>query len=424
MITRLRIQNFKSLADTGDMAIRPLTFLVGPNSAGKSSVLQALLMLRQTVDERDPSITLKFNGPWVNLGSYLDCIHRVVGEEAGQRELGIGFTFRENFGGGDSGGWLIDFICQFGFDGEVRLQRAGYRENNKELAIERTEANQYYTVSNVAVQPRKFYDLVPLPSAVAGNVNSVIEVSRQREDYVFALESLFARLFYLGPLRQRPESFYRASSESPRDVGLAGERALDVLIAEAKHNRDDLLAGVRHWFREFEIASGIEMVALTPTVYELRLTDWQIGVVVNYPGVGFGASQILPIIVEGFLAPAHSVLLIEQPEIHLHPRAQARLADLLSAISKEEKTLIVETHSEHLLSRIQVQIAEGNLARDNVAIYFFEPAPEGTRVIPIEINELGQFATFPPGFFDEGLRLADQHIQAVARTHRQANGRI
>jgi predicted ATPase len=99
------------------------------------------------------------------------------------------------------------------------------------------------------------------------------------------------------------------------------------------------------------------------------------------------------------------------------------LGDLLVDISQASKTLIVETHSEHLLSQVQVRIAQGNLKREDVAIYYFEPTPAGTRVTPIEINALGQFVNWPPGFFDQGLKLADAHLQAITQAQGRGDGR-
>jgi predicted ATPase len=420
MLTRLRIKNFKSLADTGDMDIRPLTFLVGPNSAGKSSVLQVLLMLRQTGGERDPSITLKFNGSWVKLGSYPECVHRVAGEESEIHQLEISFTFLllARFGFVLSGfDKTVDFSSRFGYDGEVFLQRASYEGGRNEFIIERIGERQYKTNQDIDVQPQKFYAATPI-SEKFGSV-----LLRSNLEYARALEFFLSQVFYLGPLRQRPELYYEESGGMPQDVGLFGERTIDVLIASDKKQKDAPLAQLRHWLNVFDIASDVELIAHTPTLYEFQLTDKQTGVLVNYAHVGFGASQILPIIVEGFYSPEHALLLVEQPEIHLHPRAQARLGDLLVDISQASKTLIVETHSEHLLSQVQVRIAQGDVKREDVAIYYFEPTSSGTRVVPIEINALGQFVNWPPGFFDQGLKLADAHLQAITAAQGRGHGR-
>jgi predicted ATPase len=430
MLTRLRIKNFKSLADTGDMDIRPLTFLVGPNSAGKSSLLQVLLMLRQTVDERDPNITLKVNDSWVKLGSYLECVHRAAGEEPGSRELEVDFTFLDykvHLGSGKQKrhyDYPVDFNVRFDYDGKVLLQQANYKGDEGTFEIKRTGTQEYQAHGDVNVKPRKFYDCSLLPNQPE-DLDSIFEeiFDDTIRIYAGAIEDFFSQVFYLGPLRHPPASSYEASGEAPQDVGLSGERTIDVLIASDKKQKDDPLAQVRHWLDVFDIASDAQLIAYTPTLYEFRLTDKRTGVDVNYPHVGFGASQIVPIIVEGFYSPDHALLLVEQPEIHLHPRAQARLGDLLVDISQASKTLIVETHSEHLLSQVQVRIAQGDLKREDVAIYYFEPTPTGTHVMPIEINQLGQFVNWPPGFFDQGLKLADAHLQAITQAQGRGDGR-
>jgi predicted ATPase len=129
--------------------------------------------------------------------------------------------------------------------------------------------------------------------------------------------------------------------------------------------------------------------------------------------VGFGTSQLLPIIIEGLYAPEGALIVLEQPEIHLHPAAQAQLGDLLIDIAGQKKSLIVETHSEHLLGRIQTRIAEGDLKESDVAVYFFEPGPEGTQIKQVTMNADGQFEGWPEGFFEEGFEEALKHTEAM-----------
>ena len=123
----------------------------------------------------------------------------------------------------------------------------------------------------------------------------------------------------------------------------------------------------------------------------------------NIYDVGFGVSQVLPIIAEGFYAPPGSLILIEQPEIHLHPGLQSQMGDLLIDIARSNKKLIIETHSEHLLLRIQRRITEGSLKPDDVAVYFFTYTDEGSKIERIHINDLGRFENWPAGFFEEDV---------------------
>ena len=151
--------------------------------------------------------------------------------------------------------------------------------------------------------------------------------------------------------------------------------------------------------------------------YSVVFEDPNTHLQVNLADVGFGASQVLPIVIEGFYARDRAMLLIEQPEIHLHPRAQGVLGDLLIDIARYQggKTVLVETHSEHLLSRIRRRIAEKSLDRNMVAIYYCEPSAGGTKVREISINSQGQYehAGLPEGFFEEGYQETLEQFKAV-----------
>ncbi|OYT61956.1 hypothetical protein B6U67_05050 [Methanosarcinales archaeon ex4484_138] len=128
---------------------------------------------------------------------------------------------------------------------------------------------------------------------------------------------------------------------------------------------------------------------------------------VNLVDVGFGASQILPIIVQGFNAPKNSLILIEQPEIHLHPKAQATMGDLLVDIAKSnDRKLIIETHCDLLIQRVCKNILQKKIDHADIVIYYFEPTDNGTEIKTITINENGQFENFPDGFFEEGFEEA------------------
>ena len=143
---------------------------------------------------------------------------------------------------------------------------------------------------------------------------------------------------------------------------------------------------------------------------------------VNIADVGFGASQVLPVIVEGFYSSPGCTFLVEQPEIHLHPKAQATLGDLLVGLSKHDRQVIVETHSEHLINRVQLRIADETIDRSDVAIYYFEATEQGTRIREVGLTEYGQYLTetLPEDFFDEGFVESYQLSKAIiARKERE-----
>jgi predicted ATPase len=184
-----------------------------------------------------------------------------------------------------------------------------------------------------------------------------------------------------------------------------------------------MLKNINQWVKAFGIAKEVKLERLGKSnQYQVLFVDAATNLSVNIADVGFGASQLLPIIVQGFYAPPGSVLLIEQPEIHLHPKAQATLGDLLMEVVKTgDRQIIVETHSEHLLARIQRRIAEQEFSHEQVAIYYFEPTPDGTKIHRLELDEYGQLVEpIPEGFFEEGLEEALAHMKAVGE--RKAEG--
>jgi len=149
---------------------------------------------------------------------------------------------------------------------------------------------------------------------------------------------------------------------------------------------------------------------------------------VDLPDVGFGISQVLPVLVQCFYAPANSILFIEQPELHLHPKAQSNLADLFIEVisSREDRQdrniqLVIETHSEHFLHRLQRRIAEDNpehpIKPEEVAAYFAHTAGSEFQLEPLQIDRFGNIINWPENFF--GDEMGDLIRMAQAGAERQ-----
>ena len=162
------------------------------------------------------------------------------------------------------------------------------------------------------------------------------------------------------------------------------------------------------------LAAEIELASIYGRYFEVHVIDPHTQEPINLPDVGFGTSQVLPILIQGLIASPGATLLLEQPEIHLHPKVQAEFADFLIEISQRGVSVVVETHSEHLLARIQRRIAEEALRLDHLALYYAVPGPEGAKISRITVNEFGQLE-HPSGFFEEGFEEIFAHLQAVGQ---------
>jgi len=230
----------------------------------------------------------------------------------------------------------------------------------------------------------------------------------------FRVCSLFRRFIndvvYLGPLRNDPERYYSFSGDLSEYVGKSGKMTPDILL---KH--PDLLDQVKVQFDRFGLEYKLQVLWLEEegNVFALRVVDKKTGVSASIRDVGFGVSQVLPIIVQSLLS-RNKTLLIEQPEIHLHPALQAELGDLFiqSALGEQKNTFILETHSEQLILRILRRIretAEGELEPgltpirpEDVAVLYVLPDKDGAKVIEIPIRPDGEFVErWPQGFFAE-----------------------
>jgi predicted ATPase len=245
---------------------------------------------------------------------------------------------------------------------------------------------------------------------------------------------------YLGPLRDSPRPVYQPEAlESETDVGYRGEHTAAVLDINrrrqvfyrrppvenleddyanvaAQHNAQ-LHEAVVEWLVYLGVADDV--VTTDAGVYGNRLqvsTDNQ-GHLHDLTNVGVGVSQVLPIVVMALLAPKGSLLIFEQPELHLHPKVQARLADLFLALALDGKQMILETHSEYLIDRFRLRVAlsDTDSVRPLVNILFSEKANGQTDLTSIDLNEYGGVLKWPKDFFEQSQKDVSRILRATAK---------
>jgi len=253
-----------------------------------------------------------------------------------------------------------------------------------------------------------------------------------------AMEQFFSSsLLYIGPLRDEPKSLYASKMNfNADDIGSKGEFAAQVFLdnkdaiiryvnperIESPEGGPTLVEGSLQealvaWTKYLTIAEKIIVEDIGKNGY--RILVRQPGEEKDYDisDVGVGISQVLPILVMGLLCEEGSTMLIEQPELHLHPKVQSRLADFFLSMVLSGKQCIAETHSEHIIDRLRLRIVQSatpaNL-RENIAIYFVDN-PEGlSEYKQIEINDYGVIPEWPDGFFDQSLKEISATIRAEA----------
>jgi predicted ATPase len=188
-------------------------------------------------------------------------------------------------------------------------------------------------------------------------------------------------------------------------VGASGGHFVDLL-----HSHPDLLEETNAWLTKLGIAYSLH-IKRDETLGELRLMLHAIQdagispLEVPLPQVGYGISQLLPIIVQSLLGRSQTIL-VEQPELHIHPRLQAEVGDLFAATSRgpQENRYIVESHSETLALRLQRRIREGKLKADDVSVVYVDPGQNGATIVRLRLDEYGNFVDeWPGGFFEENF---------------------
>lgn len=463
MLTHLQIKNFKGWRDTGPVPLKPLTILFGTNSGGKSSIEQFFLMLKQTVDSTDRKLVLHpgDNKSAVSLGSFDEFIHR----RNPQNRLSFEFAWTlakpiEITGAQPVTGDHLRFSAEIGKFGEkqdtVMLNQFCYdlgdRENpgKMRLKLERKPSGkpEYKLIAEGYDLKRKQMRGWPLgaPTKFYGfpdEVGTYFQNADFIQDFSLELERLFRSVSYLGPLRSRVDRLYPWTGTEPESVGYSGEQTISALLAAkdrklnyrpSQHKRT-LATVVAEQLKNLGVIAEFRAQSISPgqKLYEVKVkthpkSDW-----VDLPDVGFGISQVLPVIVQSYYAPTNSILLIEQPELHLHPRAQANLADvLIDALNSRHEgqsrnlQLIIETHSEHFLNRLQRRIAEASpdhaIKSDQVAAYFAEVRGQESTLTPLELDIYGNILNWPEDFFGNSMgelmamqkAAADHRIKAAA----------
>jgi predicted ATPase len=239
-----------------------------------------------------------------------------------------------------------------------------------------------------------------------------------------------SKIRYLGPLRADPQASQKFAPSSELDeVGAKGEYAAAVYDANQNARiewcnplsmqveQGTLKIALDSWTQYLGVANQIKIETAGQSGFSWQVVHKKDQKPLPLAAVGVGVSQVLPILVMGLLAPKNTLLIIEQPELHLHPRVQARLGDFFVGLSKCQKQCLIETHSENLVNQLRYHIVEsGGQEKSNCMIYFVDQDEQGaTTFEQVEISPKGNILNWPEGFFDETMHQEDKITAASIR---------
>lgn len=366
MFEQMELRHFKCFEKV-NLPLAPLTLLSGANASGKSSVLQALVLLHQTIREHEWSIRLMLNGRSMPLGTVLDVVDKVHG----RRQLEIGLV-----------------------EGSSTL-RWTFQGDREEMSM---------ATKRVHLDGIDFVD----PSIL----RHLIPPDQYESASSFAMR--LRDLTYVTAERVGPREIYKLEDrQAAQVVGPRGEHTLSVLYrVRDERIRDSLtVADVPPTgLKQIEARMGAFFpgcrlnVQLIPQANAVTLgirtsddTDFHRPV-----HVGFGLTQVLPIVVAAISAREQDILLIENPEVHLHPAGQAMMGVFLSEVAASGTQVIVETHSDHVLNGIRRAIKTNMLRPEQALLHFFRPrGGELDQVVSPALDSAGNIDMWPDGFFDQ-----------------------
>lgn len=450
MIKSLRIKNLKAWGEQlwGDgVQLAPITLMLGANSAGKTSILQLPLLLKQTFLSSDRRLDLNLGGQaddLVDLGSFEDLIH----SHNSKLELGIGMTvvaapsddvassktdveeeivYEATFRAIREAPTIQALTISRGSDSysATRQRRGGYElkapEYVAKLLNKRTDARRTF-------QPER---------SLMFSQDAIVELGEAGDgvqDLSLRLRRAIERIVYLGPLREPPGRSYQWTGQEHFDLGKRGERSVHALLASAnerKKVRGEVEGGpawlvdkVSVWLKKLGVADKLVLERQGKSRhYELVVV--RRGKRANIMDVGFGISQVIPMLVLAYFVPRGSTIVAEEPEIHLHPRAQVGLAELMVEVARERSVqFLVETHSEHLFRRLQTLVAEEVVPATDCALYFVDADEEGRAELRrLELDGYGRIANWPKQFFGDAIGETERQTRRmIERMAKQRGG--
>jgi predicted ATPase len=435
MLTSVRFTNFKSWPAV-NLNCGKITGVFGTNSSGKTSLIQFLLLLKQTKAATDRAISLELDGDLVKLGTIADAIHRHDIKKS--IDWSLNFQLKDELTLSDPSRKKASLIAKgrdLTISSEIFVpnqapvaRRLSYQLGDMrfQLAQRSGEASQFDLKASRVLSTKSDFRFLrtqgrawqlpgPIKSyAFPDQARTYFQNAGFLADLEAAYEAEVDQIFYLGPLRDFPKPDYLWARSRPTDVGQRGERAIDAILAATDEKRNLKPKGrlrpfqemIAYLLREMGLIQSFKVEEIAPgsNRWQARVKTTSNSSEVLLPDVGFGISQVLPVVTLLQYVPEGSTVILEQPEIHLHPLAQAGLADILiQAATHRRVQVILESHSEHLLLRLQRRIAEEVIPADYVKLYFCD-APQGDSTLtPLEVDLLGNIANWLDKFMGDAF---------------------
>jgi predicted ATPase len=430
-ITGISVRGYKSLYEESSMEIRPLTILAGANSSGKSSIMQPLLLMKQTLEATyDPGALLIY-GSNVRFTLAEQLLSQLSGESYTDR-----FIIKVETDGNPYNQYFISTFRKHPKKG-IELIETILKVGNEEIKISVDKTHEEF-IAQIPIW-LKDLDKAALERGVKWGATrkrcflelDLVEPDLNPSSTTFNFSSDFQeyirKLIHVPGLRGNPERTYPTTAIGSEFPGTF-ENYVASVVNHWQENEDNRLKDLGRDLETLRLSSKVEAKRVNDVHIELRVGrlpgSGSARDMVSIADVGLGVSQILPVLVALLVAEPGQLVYLEQPEMHLHPRAQAALAEILADAAKRDVRVVLETHSELLLLAVQSLVAEGKLSPDLVKLHWFTRREDGvTKVSSADLDEAGAFGDWPEDFGDVSMKLESRYLDAAeARLWKRSHG--
>ncbi len=436
-ITAIAVKGYKALSEDCRIEIRPLTILSGTNSSGKSSIMQPLLLMKQTLEASYDPGSLLLDGPNLRFTSArqifsFDESLKKISEFIVEIELDQSRALSAKFQTVNKkpiqlsemrykelNGIDITFDLDLSHD-EILLNlprnlQEFYRKlNTKEHQKNGDDSSGVLEYQLSIFQSRCFFEIGVSEFSDLRNAFFFPGLSNPASEW----EDRIGEVIHVPGLRGNPERTYRTTAVGNTFPGTF-ESYVASVVRSWQTDKDNRLKKLEEWLTKLRLTSKIEAKQIDDTQVELKIgrlphNNSRKKDMVNIADVGFGVSQVLPALVALLTAEPDQLVYIEQPEIHLHPRAQVALAEILAEAASHGVRIVAETHSELLLVAIQSLIAEGEISPDLVKLHWFTRNEDGmTQITSADLDEAGAFGDWPEDFAEVAMDLDNRYLSAA-----------
>jgi predicted ATPase len=413
-ITKISISGFKSIATECSIEIRPLTILAGANSSGKSSIMQPLLLMKQTLESSTDYGALRLSGDNISFTSAQQILS--YSPDGGQTdsltvvvELADSYKFKNTFKKLPKK--AIELIETIYYDGDEEI-RANVEMSTTEIfkSLPQAVKKPYeYLLRNFLLNINRYFcfnTFVDRPDA-----NSPPTDILSKPYLIFAIK--IEKILHIQGLR----SLERVLPVTGISQNFSGnfEKYVASLIYSWQTAETDKIQILNNYLHSLNLSKRIEATEINDTQIELKVNrSLDSDDMVNIADVGSGVSQVLPVLVALVAAEPEQLVYLEEPEIHLHPRAQANLGEIIVDAANRGVRVVLETHSDLLLRRIQSLVAEDKISPDKAILHWFSRDENGfTKVTTSDMDTTGAFGDFPEDFSEVDLEEESRYIEAA-----------